>query len=74
METAIAPQPSAKPVTHQRTISSTFIIKDNEQVRMTRLNTGKQERRKSTNQKNIVLHEMMIFCRQNLRLRSNWCH
>ena len=51
MEMAIAPQPSAKPVTHQRTISSTFITKDNEQVRMTRLNTGKQERRKSTNQK-----------------------
>ena len=71
METAIAPQPSAKPVTHQRTISLTFIIKDNEQVRMTRLNTGKQERRKST--KNIVLREMMIFCRRNL-LRSNWCH
>ena len=66
MEMAIAPQLSAKPVTHQRTISSTFIIKDNEQVIMTILNTGKQERRKSTNQKNIVLCEMMIFCRQNL--------
>ena len=51
METAIAPQPSVKPVTHQRTIFSTFITKDNEQVRMTRLNTGKQERRKPTNQK-----------------------
>ena len=74
MEMAIAPQPSVKPVTHQRTISSTFIIKDNEQVRMTRLNTGKQERRKSTNRKNSVLCEMMISCRRNLRLRSNWCH
>ena len=74
MGTAISPQPSAKPVTHQRTISLTFNIKDNEQVRMTRLDTGKQERRKSTNQKNIVLREVMIFCRRNLRLRSNWYH
>ena len=63
METTIAPQPSARPLTHQRTISSTFIIKDNEQVRMTRLNTGKQERIKSTNQKNFVIREMMILCR-----------